>query len=106
MVVINPFNGKTEYAKVFDTFKSGYDFDKFIDKGIPDGYVIAAACKDECRTNLSMKAKVWFAKMGSEEIMNLKYREGFAFVGIMGREYSKEKVPPGLAETASINIVF
>ena len=53
IVVINPTNGKVEAAKVFDTYVSSDALDGFIDIGFPEGYIIAAACMDECQVNLS-----------------------------------------------------
>ena len=57
IVVINPSNGKVEMAKVFDTYKTSNAFDNFIDERIPHGYVVIAACKDDCVTKLSRKGK-------------------------------------------------
>ena len=67
-MIINPANGTVEFAKVFDTYKHSNSFDDFIFKGIPEGYIVAAACKDECVTQLSLTGKLWFETMGSEEI--------------------------------------
>ena len=54
IVVINPANGKTRFTRVFDTYKSSDELDKFITlNAIPLGYIIIAACKDDCVTNLS-----------------------------------------------------
>ena len=80
VVVINAETGEVETAQVFDTYQTGVGFDEFIDTAIPEGRIIAAACKDECVTQLSTKAKHWFADMGSMEIWNLKRRQGFAFI--------------------------
>ncbi len=44
-----------------------------------------AACKDECISKMSDQGKLWFANMGSKEIWKLKFREGFAFIGISGK---------------------
>ena len=33
---------------------------------------------------MSQKVKDWFKSMGSSQIGNLKYREGYAFIGING----------------------
>lgn len=74
IVTFNPANGRIDKAKVFDTYKSGKSFDDFIDREVPIGHVVAAACQDDCVANMSEKAKRWFAKMGSKEILNLKYR--------------------------------
>ena len=60
--------------KVFDTYKTSKGLDNYIRKGIPEGWVVVAACEDECTTQLSQLAKNWFIDMGSMEIQNLKYR--------------------------------
>ena len=39
---------------------------------------------DECTVNLSEKAKQWFQKLGSKEIRNLGYRQGFCFIATKG----------------------
>ena len=46
-----------------------------------NGFVIIAACMDECFTNLSRTVKQWFTDMGSLAINHLKYRSSFAFIG-------------------------
>ena len=43
-----------------------------------------AACQDEMMSKLSPQTKLWFGKHGAKEIWNLKYREGWAFIGTMG----------------------
>ena len=91
IVIINPTNGKVEFAKAFDTYKSRVAFDVFIGKYIPKGHIIVAACKDECYTNLSHNAQRWFANMGSKEISNLEYRLGFAFIGTVGGKEAREQ---------------
>ena len=42
-------------------------------------------------TSMSQKVKDWFKQMGSSEIGNLKYREGYAFIGINGVANGNEK---------------
>ena len=79
-----------EAAKVFDTYKTSDAFDEFISKALPEGRIIAAACKDECVSKLSQKGKQWFANMGSKEIWNLGYREAFSFTGISGGKLANE----------------
>ena len=74
ITVVNPSNGKLEFAKVFDTYKDLDDFATFVAISIPDGYIVAAACKDECMTNLVQAGKDWFAAMGSQEISDVGYR--------------------------------
>ena len=74
IVVINPSNGAIDTAEVFDTYESCKLLDDFIEDEIPKGRIIVAACKDECVTKLSEKAKKWLAGMGSKKIMDLEYR--------------------------------
>ena len=96
LAIINPFNGNVESAQVFDTYKSSEQLDEFIEvpanQAISEGFIIVAACKDDCVTHLSQKAKSWFADMGSKEIHNLKYRQAFAFIGVSGKKEFQEKV--------------
>ena len=69
VVVINPFNGNVESAQAYDTYETSASLDNFLNtSAIPEGYIIVAACKDDCATNLSVNAKMWFANMGSHEI--------------------------------------
>ena len=53
IAVVNPENGEVETAQVFDTYKTSHQLDHFIHDGIPKGYIIIAACKDDCAKNLS-----------------------------------------------------
>lgn len=67
LVIINPFTGIVEMAQVFDTYQDGACFADFIKwYDIPDGYIIVAACKDDCVSKLTDKGKEFFAKMGSK----------------------------------------
>lgn len=91
IVVFNPFQGIVNVAKVFDTYKSSYQFGEFIAQQIPDEHIVIAACKDDCTQNLSNEGKLWFASMGSEEIWKLHYRQGFALIGVSGRKSVFEK---------------
>lgn len=75
IVVLNPYNGEIVFKKVFDTYTTSALFDDFIDGDtIKPGFIVAAACKDECVKGLSNKARKWFADMGSKEIYKVKYR--------------------------------
>ena len=74
LVIMNPLNGVVEFAKVFDTYKTSKTMMKFLLNEIPKGYIIIAACQDECVTKLSYTIKKWFSKMGSKEVWNIKYR--------------------------------
>ena len=91
IVVINPTNGEVCWAIVFDTYKSSDDLNEFILKGLPAGYIVVAACKDECSTNMSVHARILFTDMGSQEIWKIERRQGYVFVGIMGNKEANEK---------------
>ena len=45
---------------------------------------------------MSKKAKHWFAGMGSKEIWNLENKQGFSFIGTIGKNECLEKRSPGL----------
>lgn len=69
IAVINPKDFKVAMAKVFDTYKSSDELDNFIKSNdIPKGYIVAAACKDDCTTNLSKRGISWFETLGSKEL--------------------------------------
>lgn len=53
IVVINKLSGKVEIAKVFDTSENSERFDAFVERGIPNGFIVVAACKDDCVKKLS-----------------------------------------------------
>ena len=55
-----------------------------MDREIPDGQIIVVACKDDCIQSMSDKGKNWFETMGSKAISTLKYRQGWAFIGVYG----------------------
>ena len=94
-----------EWAKVFDTYETSYRLEAVI-KELPEGYIVAAACKDECVSSMSSKVKNWFEGMGSEKITNLNYREGFAFVGISGRQQMNENKSADTSKTVQAIQVF
>ena len=53
LVVINPYKGNIEIAKVFDTYKSEAGMVEFLKTShIPNGFIIVAACKDECTVEM------------------------------------------------------
>ena len=74
IVILDPRNGSPTEAHVFDTNETSKEFDAFIEKGVPEGHIVIAACKDDCVKEMSQKGKDWFEAMGSKEIEFLKYR--------------------------------
>ena len=55
---------------------------------------------------MSQKGKQWFKDMGSKEIENLKYRHGFAFIGVCGRLQAHEKIAQSKKELAQVTQAF
>lgn len=106
IVVVNPFDYKIESAKVFDTYKSSVELEKFIEKAIPTGHIVVAACKDDCAKGLSWSGRKWFINMGSKEIVKLKYREGFVFIGKIGDKIPNEKRSLNQEDDVSVAQVF
>ena len=78
----------------------------FIYNAIPKGFIVIAACMDDCVTQLSNKSKCWFADMGSQEIWNLGYRQGFAFIGIMGEKKANEMRALESYQTVSVTQIL
>ena len=105
IVVINPEDRKVEFAQVFDTYNNSDGFDAFTSIQFPRGHIIVAACKDDCVTNLSMRGKIWFGHMGSREILRLGYRQGFAFIGIIGKKAANEKRSMDTRDKVSVQYV-
>lgn len=55
-------------------------------------------------TNLSSNSKKWFQNMGSKEIGNVGYREGFSFIGVQGsNEAAFEKRSTDKMEHTSVS---
>ena len=75
IVVINPYAGHVEIAKVFDTYKSDEGLVEFMKTShIPNGFIVATACKDECTVGMRFPTRQWFINMGSEEMWNVQWR--------------------------------
>ena len=107
IVVLNPKTGNCEMAMAFDTYKSSKRLDEFVDHGVNDDFMVIAACKDDCATNLSDKAKKWFSDMGSVEINNVQYRKGFVFAGVVGKtEDISERRAEHSVTTVSISHIW
>ena len=104
IVIINPSSGKVQYAVVFDTYEGSEEFDDFVSNRIPTGYIVIAACKDDCMTKLSPKGKQFFIDLGSQEIEKLSYRCSFALIAVVGSKHScNEK--RGLDQTQAVQVV-
>ena len=106
IVALHPETGKVLLAKCFDTYKSGDEFDAFIQEPLPKDSVIVAACADDCISHLSFPGKKWFSDMGSREIWNLEYRCGFSFIGVVGRQEATEKRAIGKDNKVQVTMLF
>ena len=109
IVVINPLTGKVRNAKVFDTYKSSEEWNNFI-LTVPQGYVVAVACKDECSKSWNWGGKKFLVHMGAIEIWYLQYRQGYVFIGEFGRAApwgcANEKRAEKVEEAVSTTQVF
>ena len=85
IVIVNPHTGIVLSARCFDTYSSSETLENFINR-VPKGLIVIAACKDDCVKNSSRKVKKWFSDMGSTDIWKVKYRCGFAFIGLTGKK--------------------
>lgn len=96
-----------ESAEVFDTVASSHELEAFIDrhKG-KTGQIVIAACKHSCVDHLSEKVKHWFYVMGSRVIYNLKTRQGFAFIGVMGRDDAIERKAVEIDDQVEVSEMF
>ena len=82
-------------------------FEEFLTKAkFPDGHIVVAACKDDCTRELKESGKAWFTNMGSKCILELKYRQAFTFIGILGKQTVLEKKGMNLREEVSVTQVF
>ena len=92
IVIIDQDTHQVKLAKVFDTYESAAAFDDFIRGDLEKGSIVAAACQDDCVSHLSQDAKNWFVYgMGSKEVTEIQYRQGFAFIGTFGSRTTFEK---------------
>ena len=53
IVIMDPENGSIAVAQCFDTYKTSIYLEELIDKDVPNGYIVIAACKDDCVTQMS-----------------------------------------------------
>ena len=108
LAVIDPQDGHVVYSFCFDTYKSSENLDTFISEAkIPAGYIVAAACKDDCTKALSQKAKAWLSELGSKEIGNVEYRQAFAFISKVGsQDAANEKRATSAEDQVNVTQLF
>lgn len=86
-------NHEVMFIKTYDTYGvAGASEQLSADlAAVPVGSVIIAAVKDEASNKLEHNAKDHFINMGSKEVSNLQFREGWLFIGIKGTKSHVEK---------------
>jgi len=85
---------KVVYKNSYDTFggaAASAQLVKDYKEKLPEFCIVVAAVKDEASRKLSKEVKELFGSLGSNAIKNLKFREGWAFIGVKGLKKSKEK---------------
>lgn len=53
LVAIDPADASVRFAQVFDTWLTSEELEAFISRNILSGYIICAACQDDCSRKLS-----------------------------------------------------
>ena len=107
LAVVDPKTSKAIIKECFDTYSSSTKLEEFIASDlVPDGFIVAAACRDDCVKSLSETTKKWFESMGSDIISDLKYREGFSFIGVKGQQIALEKKPVEMKGIAQVTQIF
>jgi len=94
IVALDFENHKVVFKGSYDTYADPNASVKMIadfkDK-LPQYCIVVAAAKDEASSKLSKEVKGLFRDLGSKNISNLKFREGWAFIGVRGVKKSTEK---------------
>lgn len=86
VVALDPFKHTVLQNEFYDTYADSKASKKFVKdfKRLPKGSVVIIAAKDESSKLLNGEAKAVVQSMGSTEIVNLGFRQGFAFIGVKG----------------------
>jgi hypothetical protein len=72
IAIINPDTFAVEATEIFDTHASSTGMQNWINQDkVPDGYLVAIGCIDECMNKLTSSVKQWFKDMGSLKIDQL-----------------------------------
>lgn len=106
IVVLNGKDHKVIMRKTYDTSLDGNASKALVAdaKKVPRGAVVIAVVKDDGAKLLDDKARKLFIKMGSEEIRNLKAKEGWGFVGVVGQKVFGEQM--GAKVRAAMTLSF
>jgi hypothetical protein len=93
VVAVEPFKHELILVDQYDTYGDSKASKRFVKdiKRLPKGAILVIGCKDECSKQLSGAARDAIKALGSEEIVNLRHRQGFAFIGVVGQIKYLEK---------------
>jgi hypothetical protein len=93
VVALDPFKHELLLNSAYDTYGDAKASKRFVKdfKRLPKGSVIVIGVRDEASKRLSGEAKEVIKALGSEEILNLNFRQGFAFIGVKGQVKFLEK---------------
>ncbi|KAF9206350.1 hypothetical protein BGZ49_002595 [Haplosporangium sp. Z 27] len=88
MVVIDPVQGVLIESVSFDTHISEDESDdlaRLVD-WLQPGMIVICSSKDDCSEHLTTAARLALKQLGSEHMVNLKYRDSWCMIGEKGAE--------------------
>lgn len=93
VVALDPFKHEVIGNNSYDTYGDAKASKRFVRdfKRLPTGAVIVIGVRDEASKRLSGEARDVIKALGSQEIANLGFRQGFAFIGVKGQVKFLEK---------------
>jgi len=93
VVALNPENHKVVLRKSYDTYSNDNASGDLVRdyRELKRGSIVIVSVKDEGSKKFSDDAKALFTKIGSKDVSSLKFREGWAFIGIKGSGQFVEK---------------
>lgn len=93
LVALDARTHRITHAKSYDTYgRSNASADLIKDfKKIKNGSILVVAVKDEGSRQFSKEARSLFETIGSKEVSQLAYREGWGFIGVKGQKQFVEK---------------
>ena len=86
---------KVVFKGTYDTYGDAKASDQLLSdfkEKLPEYCIVVAGVKDEASKRLSKNVKELFRDLGSKTISNLKFREGWAFIGVKGVKKASEKI--------------
>jgi hypothetical protein len=85
---------KVIFTGKYDTYADPKANDRLVadfKEKLPQFCIVVAGVKDEASNKLSKEVKGLFRELGSKNLKNLKFREGWAFIGVRGVKKAEEK---------------